>query len=114
MKLIDRLGSISQGKRYDTRKQHIESMEALAKQGEGSMEIRTSEMSDEDVQYFINEGFLVRLYHQKKDYSYYKIIWDPVEVDEYHKKNNYGKISMMLQIVKLKLQLWKNKWEGNE
>lgn len=74
MDLLSKLNYNSEGKKYNTRKQIVESMEALSKEGDNNMEIRESEISPEDLQYLVSQGLYVKLI-KGDDYNYYKIIW---------------------------------------
>lgn len=74
MELKDSLRLKSHGINYDNRKQHIESMEKLAEEGYKNMEIRASEISQEDLQYFRDQGMMVQVVDG--DIPYFKIIWE--------------------------------------
>ena len=75
MKLIRKLNDNMAGIENDTRKQHIESMEALSKEGYPYMEIRATEISPEDLQYFRDQGMTVQAIDDE-EVPYFRIIWN--------------------------------------
>lgn len=60
---------------FDSRDQHLESIISLSKEGYSKMEVRASEISRSDVEYFKNEGFIVTL-HNNGEYRYFRINWN--------------------------------------
>lgn len=75
MKLVDHLINNTKGNSYETRKQHLDSMDRLSKEGFKYMEIRVTDLSKEDLQYFMDQGLEAELF-DNGDYPYYKIIWE--------------------------------------
>lgn len=75
MNLVRKLNDNMVGVKNDTRKQHIESMEALSKEGYPYMEIRATEISPEDLQYFRDQGMTVQAINDE-EVPYFRIIWN--------------------------------------
>lgn len=80
--LLENLQHKTKGIQKDSRKQHIESMEALAKQGYKYMEIRLSEIKQEDIKYFREQGLFIQVIDDDEDmdYPYFRITWE-LELD---------------------------------
>ena len=80
--LVNNLRKNSNGIKNDTRKQHIESMEYLSKKGYKYMEIRATEISQEDLNYFRDQGMFIQVVNDDEtmDYPYFRLTWE-LELD---------------------------------
>lgn len=82
MSILNELKENVKGNNHLDRKELVKTMKFLSKEGYGDMEIRATEISDKDLEYFQNEGFHVEKYNE--EYEYYRIIWEDSLVPKYN------------------------------